>query len=183
MLAPPGDSFSAARDRASVVRTRDWPWGLPPEFLSIAEQKKIQLGNACFRSCISLIRLLDRHRTPWILENSASSKCWYLPYFHRLCSQPHVQTVISDFCQFGTRWRKRTRFCCGNIELDDLHRLQHKCSGHGMCSRTGRPHFQLTGTGPGNRNWTAIAQSYPVKLSEALAYSLTARWHYNSFSY
>lgn len=183
MLAPPGDSFSAARDRASVVRTRDWPWGLPPEFLSIAEQKKIQLGNACFRSCISLIRLLDRHRIPWILENSASSKCWYLPYFHRLCSQPHVQTVISDFCQFGTRWRKRTRFCCGNIELDDLHRLQHKCSGHGMCSRTGRPHFQLTGTGPGNRNWTAIAQSYPVKLSEALAYSLTARWHYNSFSY
>ena len=172
MLVPPYDSFSAACDRARAVRTRDWPWGLPPEFLSIAEQKKIQVGNACFRSCFSLIRLLERHRIPW-----------YLPYFHRLCSQPHVQTVISDFCQFGKLWRKRTRFSCGNIELDDLHRLQHKCSGHGICSRTGRPHFQLTGTGPGNRNWTPITQPYPLKLCEALAYSLTARWHYNSPCY
>ena len=183
MLAPPCNSFSVARDRMKVIRTRDFPWGLPAGELTVSELEKVKLGNACFKSCFSIIRLLDRYRIPWILENPATSKCWSLPFFQSISVQPHIHVVITDFCQYGTPWRKRTRFVCGNILLDDLHRVTHMCSHGKLCSATGKPHFQLTGKGPQGRNWTEIAQPYPTKLCEGLAYALTAPMHYNNIQY
>ena len=183
MMAPPCNSFSVARDRTKVIRTREFPWGLPDCFLTASEQEKIQLGNACFRTCFSLIRMLDRFRIPWILENPASSKCWHLPFWKQLCSQPHIQVVYADFCRFGTAWKKHTRFVCGNIELTDLHRVNLQCTGRSICSVTGKSHFHLTGKGPGGRNWTEIAQPYPKLLCSGLAHALTARYHYNYVSY
>ena len=51
MMAPPCNSFSVARDRTKVIRTREFLWGLPDCFLTASEQEKIQLGNACLRTC------------------------------------------------------------------------------------------------------------------------------------
>ena len=183
MLAPPCSSFSVARDRTKVIRTRDMPWGIPSHLLSHQDWEKIELGNACFRSCFSLIRLLDKFSVPWVLENPHSSKCWYLPFLQRWSCKSHVHTIVADFCQFGTPWKKRTRFLCGNIVRDDLHRLDQHCGGRETCSRTGKPHFLLTGKGPHGQNWTAIAEPYPKRLCDALAYALTASRHYNNFSY
>ena len=183
MMAPPCNSFSVARDRTKVIRTREYPWGIPSVFLTDSELENIQLGNACFKSCFALIKLLDKYRIPWILENPASSKCWYLPAWDRVCSQTHVHAVYTDFCRFGTRWKKHTKFVCGNIEWDDLHRVNQQCNGRGICMVTGKPHFQLTGKGPGGRNWTEIAQPYPSKLCSALAHALTAPHHYNYITY
>ena len=183
MLSPPCESFSVGRDRIRAIRSRDWPWGLPSSLLSEVDRTIVSRGNACFRSCKSLITLLERYHVPWILENPATSKCWFLPFLQHVQAQPHCETVVTDFCQYGTIWKKRTKFLCSNIPCDDLHRLQHICTGKSLCSHSNKPHFQLQGKGPGGKRWTAIAEPYPAQLCDGLAYALTARWHYNAFNY
>lgn len=183
MLAPPCDSFSVARDRIKVIRSAASPWGLPFHLLTSHERSAIKRGNACFKSCRAIINLLDSYEIPWILENPFTSKCWYLPFVQNLVTCSHTHLVIADFCQYSRPWRKRTKFLCGNICSDDLHRLNHRCSGVRTCDRTGRPHFRLTGKGPGGKHWTAIAQAYPTQLCDALAHALTAHLHYNQIHY
>ena len=55
-----------------------------------------------------------------------------------------------DFCQFGTKWRKRTGLLCGNLDRQDLERLERlnrQCRGsHQLRSQTQQKHLQLTGT-------------------------------------
>ena len=183
MLAPPCDSFSVARDRTKVIRTKVQPWGVDDSLLTEKEKQKVSIGNACFASCFSLIRILNLYKVPWILENPASSKCWHLPFLKKLEQQEHAVSIVSDFCQYGTAWRKRTKFLCGNIAPADLHRIDRRCNNSSICSRSGRPHFQLTGKGPNNVNWTTIAQPYPKQLCDGLAYSLTCVYHYNTSQY
>ena len=180
MFAPPCSSFSPARDRTSIIRTKQQPWGIDSHLLNDKDTFKVSVGNKCFRATFDVIRSLDLHKTPWILENPHASKCWYLPQLITLANRPHVQTVVTDFCQFGTLWRKRTRFLCGNMDSIDLHRLQHTCTGIGICSKTGKQHFQLTGSNSKGVPWTRIAQPYPLKLCRALAHALSAHKHYNS---
>lgn len=79
MLAPPCSSFSVARDRTAVIRNRLHPWGLPDDQLLPGDQIKVRVGNQCFQAALQIITWLDRHRIPWILENPAASKCWFLP--------------------------------------------------------------------------------------------------------
>ena len=174
MLAPPCSSFSIARDRTMVIRSRAYPWGLPglPEH----EQHKVEVGNRCFQSAFKIIRWLDQHAIPWILENPHSSKCWFLPPMQKLMSSPHTQVIVVDFCQYGTKWRKRTRLLAGNVEYDDIQRLiQHRCVGtKGICTRTGRRHFQLTGSNKKGIPYTRLAQPYPSGLCHDLAHALLA---------
>lgn len=92
MLAPPCSSFSPARDRTRVIRTRQHPWGL--QGLPAHEVAKVKLGNQCFRSAVKIIRWLDEAGIPWILENPHSSKCWYLPRLIKLMKAPHVLVSV-----------------------------------------------------------------------------------------
>ena len=87
------------------------------------------------------------------------SKCWYLPLFADLTSLPHVHVVTSDFCRHGAKLRKPSTFICGNIPIDDLHRLQCQCSGHKLWSRSGRGHFQLNGKGSAARTGHLLRSS------------------------
>ena len=183
MLDPPCDSFSAARDRTKVIRTRAQPWGVDESLLTENEKQNVTLGNSCFASCCNLIRVLNLYKVPWILANHVSSKCWQLPFLQHLEQQEHVVSIISDCCQYGTAWQKRQKFLCGNIAPADLHRIDHRCNNSGICSRSDRPHFRLTGKGPNNINWTTIAEPYPKQLCDGLAYSLTCVYHYNTSHY
>ena len=179
MLAPPFSSFSVARDRTAAIRTRQFPWGLPDDQLLDTDRTKIQQGNQCFKAAIRIISWLDTHHIPWILENPATSKCWYLPPLQKLESSPHVVAVFTDFCQYGCRWRKRTKLLCGNLDTQDLHRLQRLCTGQELCSQTHKPHFRLTGSNHQGIPWTHIAQPYPTGLCRDLAFALTSPAHYN----
>ena len=172
ILAPPCSSFSVARDRTLVVRDKSHPWGLPG--LPSHEQAKVEVGNKCVTSALYVIRWLDEQKLPWILENPHSSKMWQLPPLVRLLSALHTEEIILDFCCVGTRWRKRTRFLCGNIDSLDLERLRKQCDGTGICSRTRLPHVQLTGFHRTGMPMTLIAQPYPHALCHALAHALTA---------
>jgi hypothetical protein len=66
MLAPPCSSFSVARDCTSVIRTATHPCGLPG--ISHEDQQKVDLGNACVRAAVDLIRCFNRHSVLGILE-------------------------------------------------------------------------------------------------------------------
>ena len=180
MLAPPCSSFSVARDRTCVIRTRQHPWGLPSHLLTTADKTRVENGNKCFLAALKIISWLDQHHIPWILENPSSSKCWFLPPLQDLMAAPHCVTVLTDFCQFGTQWRKRTQLLCGNLDSQDVARLERLCSGRGLCSRTGCKHFQLTGSNRQSIPWTRIAQPYPKELCKQLAFVLTCPTHYIS---
>ena len=178
MFAPPCSSFSVARDRTLVIRDRAYPWGRPnlPEH----EQAKIEVGNKCFRATLKIIRAPDFFGIPWILENPWSSKCWRLPPIVKLMSMSHVHLRVGDFCSWGTPWRKRTTFMCGNISNDDSMRLQRLCTGErGICGRTGSAHVHLTGSKNGTP-LTQIAQPYPPKLCHDLAHVLVSHAKYNN---
>ena len=171
MLAPPCSSFSRARDRTMVIRTKQFPWGLPD--LPPHEQLKVDQGNACFRAALKIIKWLDKYKIPWILENPSSSKAWFIPELVSLQNAAHTHLVETDFCQFGTRWRKRTKLLAGNMTSDDIARCSQLCCGApGVCDRTGKGHFQLTGSARNGVPWTRIAQPYPKKLCHHLAYAL-----------
>jgi hypothetical protein len=176
MLAPPCSTFSPARDRTSVIRTREHPWGLVG--ISIKDQIKVDIGNRCIQAAIKLITQFDHNGIPWILENPHSSKIWFIAELIQLSNNSNTHTVITDFCQFGTPWRKRTRFLCGNIDKQDTERINKQCTGCGVCSKSGSKHFQLTGSNKQGIPWTRTAMPYPAKLCHGLAHALTAHKHY-----
>ena len=179
MMAPPCTTFSIARDRTKVIRSRAYPWGLPADQLTPAELEKVEEGNRCFEAAFELIHHLNRHRIPWILENPATSKCWFLKPIQDLLLDPACTLITLDFCQFGTPWRKATSLLCGNLDSQDLQRLQRRCRGTaGVCSRTQKRHWQLSGTHKGV-NMTKLAQPYPTDLCRQIAFVLTAPSHYN----
>lgn len=183
MLAPVCTSFSVARDRTKVIRNRDYPWGIPFKYLSEKEQNSVVTGNKCFQACIKIMRWLDEAHVPYILENPSSSKAWYLPPILRHLKHPHVNFVKCCFCQFGTIWKKPTSFLTGNINISELHRLTKVCCGRGVCDRTGKPHFLLTGSRRDGVAWTKVAEPYPHKLRVALAHTLTSYLHTYSTRY
>ena len=174
MVAPPCTTFSVARDRTAVIRTRRRPWGLSQ--VSAKDRAKLLEGNRCMRAAIDLIKYLHRYGIPWILEHPFSSKAWFLPELQSLEQTPNVQVAVCDFCQYNAQWRKRTRFLCGHVDGQDLARLQKRCWGHGICSRTNKPHIQLTGSNSQGVPWTRIAQPYPGQLCHHLAYVLSAKY-------
>lgn len=128
-LSPPDTSFSTARDRAKVLRSEQFPWGLPRHLLSEHESQRVILGNSWFETCFKVISCLQSYRVPWILEHPASSKRWFLPPMTPLLEQCLLLEV--DLCQFGAPWKKRTKLLCGNFDLQDTARLLRGCGGVG----------------------------------------------------
>ncbi|CAE7336322.1 unnamed protein product, partial [Symbiodinium sp. CCMP2456] len=178
MLAPPCLSFSAARDRASAIRTAEYPWGVPDFYLKQKDRNSLHEGNRLFESVIQVIRWLDDLSLPWILEHPRSSKCWLLPPVQALLKSSHTFVVHTDMCQWGTRWKRPTTLLTGNVDSQNLQRLHRLCHGHsGVCSRTSSTHFVLSGLAPGQVPWTQVSHEHPKKLCDALAFALTAVYH------
>ena len=174
MLAPPCSSFSIARDRTGVIRTRDRPYGV--DNVSEADAQRLKIGNDTAAAAITIAMLLHKAGLPWVLENPKSSKMWWLPRMIRLSKMANVTAVTTDFCMFGKPWRKRTQLLTGNLCEEERARLCRLCHGsRGFCQRTGQKHLQLTGSSPSGQPWTAIAQPYPAALCEQLAFVLTER--------
>lgn len=171
MMAPPRTTFSVARDRTRIIRSRRFPRGLPKRFLTAEEHQQIVLGNQCFQSCFALIDVLQKYQIPWIVEHPASSTCWFLPEMQQLVTSPACNLIITDCCQYNGRMRKPTALLTGNLDLQDCQRLQRRCAGPvGWCSKTGCRHCQPRGSRHGC--------VYPKLLCQQLAWTLTAPSQY-----
>ena len=176
MIGAPCTSFTVARDRTCIIRTKNEPWGLEDRSkFSANDMAALELGNRITRSLLKIMNALVQSGTAFVLENPRSSRIWHLPELVRIANCKRSRFVYSDYCQFGTAWRKRTGFLCFNCDEKLLDQLaSHKCTGScGRCSRTGTRHTLLTGSAPGGIPMTLLAQPYPPKLANLLGKILT----------
>ena len=158
-LAPVCASFSSAITPA--VRSKLYPYGLPG--LSDTMTEKLRIGNAMALWCFSILGLaMDMGLGVW-LENPSLSWMFRLPEWLALLERyPQLQYRVVDYCRFGTKWRKRTRFAT-NTGVGGEKTL---------CSRD-HQHLVLRGRSSFHRkSWTAVAQTYPLGVAKAVAISL-----------
>ena len=170
MIAPPCLSWSVARNRTKVLRTKAEPLGLASPALPFSQHELglLKAGNAEARGVARLVRFLHAQGVPWIIENPWSSNIWYSPAFEGLRRLEGTSLVAVDQCSCGTAWRKRTGLLCGHLSpvaLESLERLS--CSGRRVCQYSGQPHLELVG-----KRMTTRAAEFPARLSRALARAL-----------
>lgn len=149
------------------LRTNHHIYGLPG--LSAVDRHKLLIGNRTMRVTARIIDLCIQYKVPCYLENPAGSMIWLAPPIAKHCNHVSSRQFITDFCQHGARWRKRTRIQTWNAqECIDLNVC---CSGHkGLCSRTGKRHIILKGQDPVSKQlWTHLAQPYPLSFCHKAA--------------
>ena len=95
MLATPCTSWSVARNRTNVIRTRDEPWGVsrPRKPFSEKDSRSLEMGNRTMRSTLRLLRLFTRLGIPWALENPFSSNMWHLPELRKYWTSGKAELV------------------------------------------------------------------------------------------
>ena len=164
-LGTPCSSWSRARDRPGGPRQlRSDTCIMGFNDLTGADLNKVKVGNTLMQFTASILQLCRALNIPAAVENPHTSRLWLAPPMRRL--GPHMTETVTDFCQDGTPWRKRTRFWHIGVSLQPACSL---CSGkRGICSRTNKPHEQLCGM-KGDLFKTAIAEPYPPRLCTGLA--------------
>ena len=167
-LGTPCTSWSRARRNDGrgppPLRSNEALWGLPG--LSDQDQERVREGNALARFSLRVFDICHRFGIPVGLENPATSRLWLVPQMQRLLDQPNVQLSVTDYCQDGMAWRKRTKVLSTHVDFRSVPRL---CMGkHGFCSRTHHKHVQLSGT-CGKGFLTRVAQPYPRNFCRRVA--------------
>ena len=161
---PTGSSWAAIRSNQHIL-------GMP--HLNEDNTQKIKLGNKQMNLTASIIRTCIRLGTPCMLENPVSSMMWRAPPIAHLAFAKCCSSHVLDQCQFGARWRKRTKLLAWHAPtcLD----LCKTCTGkHGICSYSHKPHIILQGTCQTSKTlWTKIAQEYPRRLCSRIAAELS----------
>ena len=132
--------------------------GLPD--LRECDREKVRIGNILMKVSFSLFLACLKVRIPVGLENPATSRLWLAGSAQYTTKQKHVHNTIVDYCQYGMPWRKRTRIMYAHVPLEQGSKV---CHGHGICSRTHKPHINLIGTD--NKQFkTNMAEPYPRPL-------------------
>ena len=148
------------------LRTELYPDGRPD--LTTEQASKLDVGNKAFLFSLQIIRACLRYNVGVMIENPQTSLLWSSPRFQKLLNLKSSTYVVCHMCQFGAPWRKATRVQAWGV--GELWELARKCSGpRGLCSRTARPHLELSGRAPGGRHWTSIAAAYPAAFARAAA--------------
>lgn len=169
-LATPCPTWSRARHGPigsgwGPLRDSQHLFGLPG--LNVGDRSKIRLGNMTARFSFRVIDACRQTMVPCLFENPVNSMIWLIPRLSALCSVDCSRLYSCDFCQFGAKWRKRTRVQGWHIQDSEL--LQCKCSGrNGWCPRNNRYHIVLKGQDPITKQlWTHLAQPYPTNFARA----------------
>lgn len=160
---------------SSFSRARNQPGGPPAlrddahvqgfDGLRAHDERKVRLGNNLLRFVVRVITVCIVMKVPAIAENPFASWAWKMPGALHLLSRPIVRFTRSDFCQWGTAWRKATGFLTVYIDTQPIHRV---CRGRCKCSRSGLPHVVLSGTNCDGVFLTHIAEPYPYRLCKCL---------------
>ena len=141
-IATPCSSWSRARDRPNGpprLRSDSFVNGLPE--LSAADQYKVDMGNRLAKFTASVMLLCARRGLPAVVENPASSRLWLAPGLAKLAAQSKAKSFQTDFCAYGTAWRKQTKFLAAHVNLGNVER--HCCT-RKLCHYTGN-HVGLVG--------------------------------------
>ena len=169
---------------SSFSKARNMPGGPPPlrnsenvagfPDLRPGDAKKVAMGNLFLRWCIKLLRACIVTRTVCVLENPFTSWAWSMPEVTSVRRLAAVEFWRTDFCQWGTEWRKATGLLSAYLEYQPCSRV---CTGRGICSRTNRPHQILKGQRADGVFWTLIAEPYPKIFCRCLARAVVRSIH------
>lgn len=154
-------SFSTAI--TPPVRTLQYPQGVP--WASLLQQQKNLAGNLQLLFILRLVRVCLRKGVVWWVENPDGSWIWRQVgelSWDAILQDPSVGDLRLDYCRFGARWRKRTRFRTSS------HLADQRC----FC-RCLEPHVVLRGRcKQAKMNYTQLAEAYPRGVSRVLAAAL-----------
>lgn len=141
------------------VRSRQFPRGL--ECLSSNMQRKVAEGNAFSSWLAALIKAACSQGCIFLVENPWMSFLWDQPEWQDIADSPGSSFFVTDFCVWGTPWRKRTKFLT-NTSFQPC-KLFCRCG-------SSHEHLRLSGYSRKHRKpWTKVAEAYPAKLCGALA--------------
>ena len=143
------------------VRSNVEPYGKSE--LTEKMRAKVEAGNSM---AIWFFELLDAalHEglVVWI-ENLTASWMFRLPEWKRMLEKwPELKAWIVDYCRFGTKWRKRTKFF-SNTCLGGKKTLCSGCVQHQLLKGRSKKH---------KMSWTRVAQPYPAGVAVAVARAL-----------
>jgi len=161
-LGPPCASWSRLMQIFQPIRSIIHIYGLPDA--SPSDLVKLHAGNTTMRCTARIIRCCIRMNILCITENPDTSLFWSAPPISALINGG--QLITTDYCQFGARWRKRTRFLIHRGA--DADHLTRRCRGrNGICSLSGLHHIHLLKHS--GKDWAHIAEAYPPKLARSFA--------------
>ena len=169
-LGTPCNSFSRARDQPGgppQLRSDLMPLGLPN--LRPGDATKVKIGNILLRFSVKMLRKAKDLFIAFTLENPARSRLWICPPMRSFLRLRGVQEAVVEFCAFGTRWRKSTKFVGVHVSFDSLSACRCLGAKRGLCKFTGKPHIALSGQTASGEWWTRIAEPYPRRLCQKLA--------------
>ena len=184
-LATPGTTWCQARHGPvnsswGPLRDSQHLFGLPD--LKVHDRLKVKQENQTALFTCKAIHACKQNSIPCILENPSSSMMWQIPFLVRLCSLSCSRCVHCDFCQFGAKWRKRTRVQGWFVQ--DCSLMNQCCQGrNGWCPLNQRFHIALKGQDPVSKQlWTHLAQPYPTRFAAAGAKLLIdSSYHVHNF--
>lgn len=154
---PVCSSFSRAVRPA--CRTRERPAGI--DGLTRNMFQKVQEGNSFSAWICKLCRLAAIQKMLVWIENPSGSFIWLQREWQDVINSGILKFLVTDYCRWGTSWRKRTRFCNNIPGLMDEKLL---------CNCTVKKHRQLVGFSKAHgKSWTKVAEPYPGRLCSALA--------------
>ena len=152
---PVCSSFSSAITPA--WRTREYPQGRPD--LRQDQRDKVLVGNKLLEFCLEVVRAAARGGLTFWIENPQGSWFWKQPAWTALRADATWDDFLCDFCAFGTKWRKATRF-----------RTNGQLGGSRVRCPGGHVHHVLRGRDRSTGvSWTKLAEPYPRKLTVLLA--------------
>lgn len=158
--APICSSFSRAI--TPCVRSKEYPEGMPHVFGAML--LKILDGNSHAKWISRLVSLCKKKKMLFWVENPDSSHFWCQPSWKIHQPFDSKNFYKCDFCTYGARWRKRTRFVT-NTRLRGLRR---------MCNRQHK-HLVLRGMSKKHKcPLTKLAEPYPRALCNSLAHAVCA---------
>ena len=117
--------------------------------------------GSCFRS---VIRACVQSGLPCMLEKALRNRQLFLA---ELVQLGVCQRFVSDFCQYGSRWRRRTQVLGWHVDSRAPCQICRGCNG--LCNRTRKPHISLAGASAGAFRWRQVAQRYPRNWAKSFA--------------
>ncbi len=143
-LAVPCATWSRAR-RPGIgppqLRSDAYVMGFPD--LKGASRRRVKMHNKILFRVAELVAECREHAVHYCIENPGSSRFWLTRPMLRIAADSFV--VQLDFCQYGERWRKRTRLVTSCPALQHMERLCSSSGTYPNCSRTAKRHIQLSG--------------------------------------
>lgn len=163
-LAPVCASFSTAI--TPPIRTKEKPYGISG--LSPKMEAKVQAGNQSAVWCIAILTLCISLGIPCWLENPSSSWFFRIPCWTEFINKhPEFGFWLVDYCRYHKPWRKRTKFWT-NTCLKNERTLCAGCASHQVLRGRSKYH---------RKNWTLVAQPYPIGICKAIACSIMISQH------